>query len=105
MAGTSPQPGQQVEARGYLAKSGEMMLDEERAVIAERLGLDIVLNEFTKPLTAVGIGPGASCLRAAEESKSHSLLLVLFPPLARGEELVTAVAALPSRTAAAATAS
>jgi hypothetical protein len=72
MAGAGAEPGQQVETCRDLAKAGEVMLDEKGAVIAKPLGLDIVLDEFAKPLTAVGIGAGASRLRAAEEPKSHS---------------------------------
>ena len=39
-------PGEQRQAGGHLAEAGEMMLDQERRVIAERLGLDIVVDEL-----------------------------------------------------------
>src|SRR5207253_7858443 len=64
-------PGQEIEARRDLAKPGEMMLDEKGAVVAERLGLDIVLDEIAEALTAVGVGAAAPGLGTAEESKSH----------------------------------
>ncbi len=52
-----------------------MVLDDEGAVEAERLGLDIVFNEVAKPLAAVELGgliPGeAPRRRAAEQTKPH----------------------------------
>src|SRR6516162_5435543 len=68
-AGT--EPGQQVEARRDLTEAGEMMLDQEGAVIAERLGFDIVFDEVAEALAAVGVGAAAPGLRTAEKSKSH----------------------------------
>src|SRR5215469_12346046 len=65
------QPSQQVEARRHLTKAGKVVLDEESAVIAERLGLDIVLNKLAKSLAAVGVGAAAPGLGTAEKSKSH----------------------------------
>src|SRR5439155_1779947 len=70
------EPGQQIEARRDLAKAGEMMLDEKAAVIAERLGFDIVLDKVAEALAAVGVGAAAPGLGTAEESKSHHLLLL-----------------------------
>ena len=52
-------PGQQIEARRNLAEAGEMMLDDEDAVVAERLGLDDVVDLIAKALTAVEIGAAA----------------------------------------------
>jgi hypothetical protein len=51
------------------------MLDQESAVIAERLGFDIVVDEVAEPLAAVGVGTAAPRLCAAEQSKTHRLLL------------------------------
>src|SRR5215472_6076673 len=70
------EPGQQIEARRDLAEAGEMVLDEKRAVIAQRLGLDIVVDEIAKTLTAIGIGASAPGLRTAEKSKPHCVLLI-----------------------------
>src|SRR5712691_753056 len=75
--GTCPNPGQQVQACGHLAKAGEMVLDEECTDIAECLGLDIALNEFPKARTTVDIRATPLCLCTTEESKPHSLLLFL----------------------------
>ena len=60
MAGAGAEPGQQVEARRNLAEAGEMVLDEKGAVIAQRLGLDIVVDELAETLAAVGIGAGCA---------------------------------------------
>jgi hypothetical protein len=56
------QPGQQIEGRGDLAKAGEMVLDDEGAVKAERLGLDVVIDEVSKAFGAVEL---AAASRAA----------------------------------------
>src|SRR5947209_8530753 len=76
MTGAGAEPGQQVEAGRHLAKAGEMMLDEKGAVKAERLGFDIVIDELAEALAAVRVGTAAPCLRAAEQSKTHRLLLL-----------------------------
>src|SRR5271165_406166 len=76
MPGAGTKPGQQIEARRHLAKTGEMVLDQKRAVIAECFGLDIVVNKVAEALAAVGIGPGAPGLRTAEQSKFHCVLLI-----------------------------
>src|SRR5215469_9256940 len=75
MASARAEPGQQIKAGRDLAKTGEVMLDEKGAVKAERLRLDIVVDEVSKTLAAVGVGPAASDLRAAEQSKAHLILL------------------------------
>src|SRR6516162_4949847 len=69
-----------------------MMLDQKGAVIAQRLGFDVVLDELAEALAAVGVGTAAPSLRAAEKSKSHWFDLLgpnsgagLRPELARGE--------------------
>jgi hypothetical protein len=75
MRGARAEPGQQVEARRHLSKAGEMVLDQKGAVIAERLGFDIVLDELAEALTAVGVGTAAPSLGTAKQSKPHFLLL------------------------------
>src|SRR5205823_246087 len=77
IARAGAEPRQEIEARRHLTKAGEMMLDEKGAVVAERLGLDIVLDEIANALAAVGIGAAAPGLGTAEKSKSHHLLLTL----------------------------
>jgi hypothetical protein len=57
-----------VQGRRHLAKAGEVMLDEKRAVIAERLGLDIVVDKFPEAGTTVDVRPAPSCLGTPEES-------------------------------------
>jgi hypothetical protein len=51
-----------------------MVLDEERAVIAERLGLHIAFDEFPEARATVVVRATPLCLCTAEESKLHSLL-------------------------------
>src|SRR5947199_10162418 len=47
------------------------MLDDKRAVIAERLRLDIVLHEFPEARAAVDVGPSPPGLGATEQSEAH----------------------------------
>src|SRR5262249_27834946 len=68
-------PGQQVECGRYLTEAGEMVLDDEGAVEAKRLGLDVVVDEIPKPFAAVELGAPASCRSATEEAEFHD------PPL------------------------
>src|SRR5262249_19166745 len=68
-------PGQQVECRRYLTEAGEMVLDDEGAVEAKRLGLDVIVDEISKPFAAVELGAPASCRSATEEAEFHD------PPL------------------------
>ena len=64
-------PGQQVERRGDLAEAGEMMLDDERALVAERFGLDDVLDVVLEAGGAVHIRAAALRLGRAEKSELH----------------------------------
>src|SRR6266487_3011651 len=82
------EPGQQVERGRDLAIAGEVVLDDERAVEAERLGLDVVVNEIAEALTAVELGTAAPCRCTAEQAKLHRL-----PPLVLRHK-VTALPAL-----------
>ena len=58
-----------------------MMLDDKGAVKAERLGLDIVVDEVAEPLGAVEFaarrGPRR---RAAEQTEPHDVALLSSPP-------------------------
>ena len=64
-------PGEQVQRRGNLSEPGEVMLDDEGALIAESLGLDDVLDVVLEAGGAVDVGATALCLRGAKESKLH----------------------------------
>ena len=48
-----------------------MVLDDKGAVKAERLGLDVVLDEIAKSLAAIEFGTAASRCGAAEETELH----------------------------------
>src|SRR5207237_2980943 len=55
-SGACAEPSQQVERRRDLAVAGKMVLDDKGAVKAERLGLDVVLDEIAKSLAAIEFG-------------------------------------------------
>ena len=65
------EPGQQVERGRDLAIAGEVVLDDERAVEAERLGLDVVVDEIAEPLAAVELGTTAPRRCTAEQTELH----------------------------------
>jgi hypothetical protein len=67
----SADPGQEIERRGDLAESGEVVLDDERGVVAELLGLDVVVDEVAKARAAVDVGAAAPGLGAAEDPEAH----------------------------------
>jgi hypothetical protein len=48
-----------------------MVLDDEDAVVAERLGFDDVIDPLLEALAAVEVRPAALGRRAAEESEFH----------------------------------
>jgi hypothetical protein len=48
-----------------------VVLDDERAVKAERLGLHVVVDEIAKSLAAVEFGATAPRRRAPEQTESH----------------------------------
>ena len=52
-----------------------MMLDQECRVIAERLGLDIVVDELPVALAGIDVRPAMAGGRAAEKTKAHHRLL------------------------------
>ena len=64
-------PGEQRQAGGNLAEAGEMMFDQEGRVIAERLGLDVIVDELLVALPGIDIRPAMAGRRAAEKSKPH----------------------------------
>ncbi len=59
-------PGQQRQARRDLAEAGEMMLDQEGRMIAERLGLDIVVDELLVALAGIDVRSAMAGRGAAE---------------------------------------
>src|SRR6185503_10419977 len=71
--GPRADPREEVQRRRDLAEAGEVVLDEERAVIAERLRLDVVLDEVLEARRAVDVGAASPRLRAAEQSESHAV--------------------------------
>src|SRR5260370_3056743 len=62
---------EEAQRRRDLAEPGEVVLDEERAAEAERLRLDVVVDELPEPHAAIHVGAASLRLRAAEESESH----------------------------------
>ena len=69
------EPGQELERGRDLAIAGEVVLDDERAVEAEGLGLDVVVDEIAEPLAAVELGTAAPRRGTAEQAELHGLLL------------------------------
>ena len=70
--GPGADPGQQVQRRGDLAEAGEVMLDDEGAVIAQRFGLDEVFDVVVEAGRAVDIrGAAALRLSRAKQSEAH----------------------------------
>ena len=52
-----------------------MVLDDEGTVEAERLGLDVLVDEIPEPFAADELGASTSCRSATEEAEFHD------PPL------------------------
>jgi hypothetical protein len=65
------EPGQQIDRGRDLAVTGEVMLDDKGAVKAERLCLDVVIDEVAEALAAVEVGATAPRRRTAEETELH----------------------------------
>src|SRR4029453_15450339 len=55
--------------------AGEVVLDDECAMKAKCLGLDVVFDEIAEPLTAVELGTAAPHRRTAKQAKLHGLPL------------------------------
>ncbi len=51
--GPSPDPGEQIQRGGDLAKARKVMLDQKRTVIAEGLGLYIALDKLAESRATV----------------------------------------------------
>jgi len=69
--GARGQPGQQSETGRDLAEPGEMVLDHEGAVKAQRLGFNIIFDEIAKPLGTIELTAAPACRRTAEQSEPH----------------------------------
>lgn len=69
--GLGGHPAQQVHAGRDLTEAGEMMLDDEGRLIAQRFGLDVVFDIVLEPLSAVDVRAAALRLRASEQSEFH----------------------------------
>ena len=64
--GLRRQPGEQRETGGNLAEAGEMMLDQKGRMVAEPLGLDIVVDELLIALAGIHVGSAVAGRGAAE---------------------------------------
>src|SRR5262249_53536510 len=69
--GARREPGEEGEVGRDLVPAGEVMLDQERAVIAERFRLDVEIDEVMKPLAHAGAGMQTAGLRGTKNSKTH----------------------------------
>src|SRR2546428_6181028 len=78
-------PGQEIERGRHLTVAGEVVLHDERAVKAQRLRLDVVVDEIAKSLAAVEFRTTAPRRRTAEQAESHVVVLPSgsYQPLAR----------------------
>src|SRR3989442_738366 len=79
LSGRRAPPRQQVQRGRHLAEPGEVVLDEKGADEAERLGLDVELDEIAKAGAAVGVGTATLGLRTAEDSKFHAMTSLRIP--------------------------
>src|SRR5262249_60284673 len=66
-------PGQEIERGRHLTVAGEVVLHDERAVKAQRLSLDVVVDEIAKSLAAVEFRTPAPRLRTAEHAERHNV--------------------------------
>src|SRR5205085_11097662 len=64
--GAGADPGQQVQRGRNLSEAGEVVLDEKGALVAECLGLNVVLDELAIADCAVNVRPAPLGLRAPE---------------------------------------
>jgi len=69
--GAGADPGQEVERRRDLAEAGEVVLDDEGGVVAELLGLHVVVDEVAEAASAVDVRPAPAGLGAAEDPEAH----------------------------------
>ena len=68
-------PGQEIERGRHLTVAREVVLHDERAVKAQRLRLDVVVDEIAKSLAAVEFRTTAPRRRTAEQAESHVVVL------------------------------
>src|SRR5262249_8908118 len=68
-------PSQEIERGRHLTVAGEVVLHDERAVKAQRLRLDVVVDEIAKSLAAVEFRTTAPRRRTAEQAESHVVVL------------------------------
>jgi hypothetical protein len=67
---------QEAQRRGDLAEPGEVVLDEERAAEAERLGLDVVVDDSRNPTPLSTSGPPRfACALPKSPNRISSLLV------------------------------
>src|SRR5262249_36176572 len=71
--GAAGEVAQEIERRGELSDAGEVVLDHERAVVAELLGIEHVVDVLAVAET-VADGTLPRRLGAAEQSEPHWLL-------------------------------
>jgi len=69
--GARADPREQVQGRGDLTEAGEVVLDDEGADVAERLGLHVVLDELPEAGPAVDVRAAPLGLSASEEPEPH----------------------------------
>src|SRR5438128_10953408 len=68
-------PGQEIERGRHLTVAREVVLHDERAVKAQRLRLDVVVDEIAKSLAAVEFRTTAPRRGTAEQAESHVVVL------------------------------
>src|SRR5262249_19062386 len=66
------EPGQEIERGRNLTVAREVVLDDERAVQAERFRLDVVFDEIAKSFAAVEFRTTAPRRRTTEQAELHS---------------------------------
>ena len=86
-AGAGAEPGQQVERRRDLAVAGEMVLDDKGAAKAQRLGLDVVVDEVAKPFAAVELA-GRRRRAAALPNRPNCIAAISFRESTRRQHYV-----------------
>ena len=69
--GARCEPCQQGERCRDLVPAGEVVLDQERAVIAKRFRFDVEINEIMKALAHGNAGTRAAGLRRTKNSEPH----------------------------------
>ncbi len=66
------QSGEQHQGRGNLIPAAEMVFNRKARVKAERLGLDIKIEEIKKALTGFRTKSRQICLWRTEQTETHS---------------------------------